>query len=96
MANKVYNDLKESPFTYEMDGFLLYFSSVFHKNKFKKTIKEYIKNESLKFRNRYKVNVDLKDVFIIAYYKKVENRGFRVYRDNLMLSEDKEYRNIIL
>ena len=96
MANKVYNDLKESPFTYEMDGFLLYFSSVFHRNKFKKTIKEYIKNESLKFKNRYKVNVDLKDVFIIAYYKKVENRGFRVYRDNLELYEDKAYKNIIL
>ena len=96
MANKVYNDLKESPFTYEMDGFLLTFSSVFHKNKYKKEIKNYIKNESLKFKNRYKVNVDLKDVFIIAFYKKVENRGFRVFRDNHELYEDKAYKNIIL
>ena len=96
MANKVYNDLKESPFTYEMDGFLLTFSSVFHRNKYKKEIKSYIKNESLKFKNRYKVNDDLKDVFIIAFYKKVENRGFMVFRDNLLLSEDKAYKNIIL
>ena len=96
MANKVYNNLKESPFTYEMEGFMLYFSSVFHKNKFKKEVKNYIKNEILKFKNRYKVNVDLSDVFIIAYYKKVENRGFRAFRDNLELSEDKVYKNIML
>ena len=96
MANKVYNDLSKSPFKVDFEGFELYFSSAFHKNKFIRNISEYIKEETLKFQNRYKVNVTMIDVFIIAYYKKCENRGFRVYRDNLELSDNKVFKNIIL
>ena len=43
MANKVYNDLSKSPFKVEHEGFELYFSSAFHKNKFIRNISEYIK-----------------------------------------------------
>lgn len=96
MANIVYNDLTKSPFKVEYNSFELYFSSTFHKNKFNKNIKEYIKEETLKFQNRYKVNIEMDDVFIIAYYKKCENRGFRVYRDNLLLEVNKKYKNVML
>ena len=96
MANKVYNDLNKSPFKVDYEGFELYFSSVFHKNKFIKNISDYIREETLKFQNRYKVNVTMMDVFIIAYYKKCENRGFKVYRDNLLLEQNKVYKNIML
>ncbi len=96
MANKVYNDLKESPFKVDFEGFELYFSSAFHRNKFKKNINDYIKEETLKFQNRYKVNITMQDVFIIAYYKKCETRGFRVFRDNLLLSSDKIFKNVML
>lgn len=96
MANKVYNDLKESPFKVDFEGFELYFSSAFHRNKFKKNIHNYIKEETLKFQNRYKVNITMEDVFIIAYYKKCETRGFRVFRDNLLLSSDKIFKNVML
>ena len=96
MANKVYNDLKESPFKVDFEGFELYFSSAFHRNKFKKNINNYIKEETLKFQNRYKVNITMADVFIIAYYKKCETRGFRVFRDNLLLSSDKIFKNVML
>lgn len=96
MANIVYNDLAKSPFVVDYEGFSLYFSSAFHKNKFKKNIDEYIKEETLKFQHRYKVNVSMTDIFIIAYYKKCENRGFRVFRDNLLLSPDKLFKNIML
>ena len=96
MANKVYNDLKESPFKVDFEGFELYFSSAFHRNKFKKNIHDYIREETLKFQNRYKVNITMQDVFIIAYYKKCETRGFRVFRDNLLLSSDKIFKNVML
>ena len=96
MANKVYNDLKESPFKVEYEGFTLYFSSAFHRNKFKRNISDYIRQETLKFQNRYKVNITMIDVFIIAYYKKCETRGFRVFRDNLLLSSDKIFKNVML
>lgn len=96
MANKVYNDLRESPFVVEYEGFSLYFSSAFHKNKFKKNIDNYIKEETLKFQNRYKVRISMIDVFIFAYYKKCETRGFRIFRDNLLLSPDKIFKNIML
>ena len=39
MANIVYNDLKKSPFKVDYEGFELYFSSAFHKNKFNKNVK---------------------------------------------------------
>lgn len=96
MANKVYNDLSKSPFKVDFEGFELYFSSAFHRNKFKKNINDYIKEETLKFQNRYKVNITMQDVFIIAYYKKCETRGFRVFRDNLLLSSDKIFKNVML
>ena len=96
MANKVYNDLSKSPFKVDFEGFELYFSSAFHRNKFKKNIHNYIKEETLKFQNRYKVNITMQDVFIIAYYKKCETRGFRVFRDNLLLSSDKIFKNVML
>ena len=96
MANKVYNDLSKSPFVVDYEGFELYFSSAFHKNKFKRNINDYIKEETLKFQNRYKVNIAMNDIFIIAYYKKCETRGFRVFRDNLLLSSDKIFKNVML
>lgn len=96
MANKVYNDLTKSPFKVDYEGFELYFSSAFHRNKFKRNIHDYIREETLKFQNRYKVNITMIDVFIIAYYKKCENRGFRVFRDNLLLSPDKVFKNMML
>lgn len=96
MANKVYNDLSESPFKVDFEGFELYFSSAFHRNKFIKNIKQYVKEETLKFQNRYKVNISMIDVFIIAYYKKCETRGFRVFRDNLLLSSNKIFKNVML
>ena len=52
MANIVYNDLSKSPFKVEYEGFELYFSSAFHKNKFKNKISDYIKEETLKFQHR--------------------------------------------
>lgn len=96
MANRVFHDLSKSPFKVEYEGFELYFSSAFHRNKFKRTVSNYIKEETLKFQHKYNVNITMIDVFIIAYYKKVENRGFRVFRDNLLLSPDKVFKNVML
>lgn len=96
MANKVYNDLNHSPFILEIENHTFYFSSVFHRNKFKKEYKEYCKNENLKFNNRYKVDIDLTDAFMIAFYKKVENRGFKVLNQHIEINENKKFKNIIL
>ena len=43
MANRVYNDLNETPFTLDYEGFTLYFSSIFHTNKFKNNIKRCVR-----------------------------------------------------
>lgn len=96
MANLVYNDLTKSPFKINYDGYTLYFSSVFHRNKFNKNIKEYIKEENIKFCNRYKVKVDLKDIFILSYYKKCESRGFRVFYQGIKINKEERLKNIIL
>lgn len=96
MANIVYNDLKKSPFNLHIDGYTLYFSSVFHRNKFKKEYKEYIKENSLKFKNRYKIDINLDEVFLLSFYKRVENRGFLVYYQNIPLDGNGKIKNIIL
>lgn len=87
MANRVYNNLEETPFKFELKGYEFYFSSVFHRNKYKKEIDSYCKNENLKFKNRYKIDIDLTDAFLIAFYKKVENRGFRVFYQNMNVED---------
>lgn len=93
MQNKIYLDLKKSPYKYKIGCLEFYFSSKFYLNKFKKEGNKYAENESLKFAIKYKVTANLYTIFLISYYKKVEKRGFRIVetrkneeiKENLMI-----------
>jgi hypothetical protein len=74
----VYLDINESEYVVNKLKHLFYFSSVLYMNKFKNNVDKYIKNESMKFYNRYKIDVDLVIPLAIAYYKQIEKRGYRV------------------
>lgn len=96
MANIVYNDLNKTPFIYEYKGYVFYFSSVFHRNKFQREVLEYVKNETLRFNSKYKIKVNMDEAFILSFYKKVETRGFKAKYLNSEIKETELLKMVIL
>ena len=84
--NGVYLDLTESDYKVKKLGLTFYFSSKFYMKKFENDVEFYINNESLKIFNKYKVTNNFKQFLAIAFYKRVEKRGFRIY-DNINRKE---------
>lgn len=88
MKTIVYKDVKESPYKENFSGLCFHFSSLFNRRRFRKGIDSFINEEELKIRNKYQLEIDLKKYLSIAYYKKLEKRGFYV------LIEDDEFNEI--
>lgn len=88
MKTIVYKDVKESPFKEIYSGICFHFSSLFNRSRFKNNIDNFVNEEELKIRNKYQLEIDLKKYLSIAYYKKIEKRGFYV------LIEDDEFNEI--
>lgn len=81
--NGIYLDLKESDYKLNYNGLIYYFSSELYMNKFKNNVKQFIVEETAKLRTKYKINIYFDTMLTIAYYKKIEKRGFRiVYKIN--------------
>ena len=81
--NGIYLDLKESEYKLNYNGLIYYFSSELYMNKFKNNVKQFIVEETAKLRTKYKINIYFDTMLTIAYYKKIEKRGFRiVYKIN--------------
>lgn len=74
----VYQDLEESNYYMLCEGLKFYFSSEFNETRFLNNVDDYIKMETLKMQNRYKVKSNWSLLLAIAYYKKIEKRGFRI------------------
>lgn len=71
--------LKDSNYIYKYKGLSFYFSSKFYLNKFVDNVENYVENETIKFEMKYKIGITLEILLMIAYYKKIEKRGFRIY-----------------
>jgi hypothetical protein len=89
----VYQNIEESPFSLKYEEFEFFFSSQFYKRNFKKRVDSYILEETYKIKNRYKIKNEkfvaiLKEVLLIALYKKIEMRGFRIYKSGERYIED--------
>lgn len=81
--NGIYLNLKESDYKLNYNGLIYYFSSELYMNKFKNNVKQFIVEETAKLKTKYKINIYFDTMFTIAYYKKIEKRGFRiVYKIN--------------
>ncbi len=74
----VYLDIFESEYYYDLDGVRYYFSSQLYMNKFKENVINYVNENSIKLKLRYKININFDLFFTLSYYKKIEKRGFRV------------------
>lgn len=74
----VYLDIFESDYYYDLDGVRYYFSSKLYLNKFKDNVMNYVNENSIKLKLRYKINLNFDLFLTLSYYRKVEKRGFRV------------------
>lgn len=94
METMVYKDVKKSSFKDEYAGICFHFSSLFNLRRFRSGIKDYINEEELKIRNKYQLEIDMKKYLTIAYYKKIEKRGFYVLIGNEEFNEI-DYINLV-
>lgn len=77
----IYIDIKESDIKVVKYGLVFYFSSEFYKTKFIENVDNYINQEMLKLKNKYKINNNFELFLTLSYYKYVEKRGFKVLDD---------------
>lgn len=75
-SEKIYYDLNESTEIVELLDTKFYFSSSFNKNRFLRGYESYIKEEEDKLIAKYGLNISIRYYLLIAYYKKIEKRGF--------------------
>ena len=88
MQPKIYYDLSESKYFLNYEGMTFYFSSPFNMKRFDVNADDYIKMESLKLDSKYHVKANYTLLLAIAFYKKIEKRGFRIEIDDKTLFEN--------
>lgn len=89
----VYKNIEDSTYKLEIsriDNIELYFSSKYYKYLFETQYEEYIKENIKKMDNKFNIKTEnlLDTYFIIAFYKKIEKRGFRVYVNSIRIDEN--------
>lgn len=80
-VNGIYYDIFDSDYIYEYENYKFYFTSEVYKRKFIERLNDEIISESLKFKEKFKFDVDMKDLIIIRLYQKIEKRGFRIEKE---------------
>ena len=80
-ANGICLDLNESKYKILKYGIIFYFSSKLYLQKFENNVEKYVKEETLKLKNKYKININFDLYLAISYYMKVEKRGFYIFDD---------------
>ena len=96
---RVEYDINKSEYYFKVNKLTLFFSSKFNKTRFENGFIEYVSEETNKIKAKYKVDINLSNYLLLAYYKKIEKRGFKVltYDDNddiIELSKDYTFRVI--
>ena len=84
----IYNDLNESNYTFKYDDLVFYFSSQFYQEKFTREFKQFLKDETMKLKIKFKCNIHCDEMILLLLYKKIEKRGFKVLYKNNELSEN--------
>lgn len=96
---RVEYDINKSEYYFRVNKLTFFFSSKFNKTRFENGFIEYAQEETNKIKAKYKVDINLTNYLLLAYYKKIEKRGFKVltYDDNddiIELSKDYTFRVI--
>lgn len=94
---RVEYDINKSEYYFRVNKLTFFFSSKFNKTRFENGFIDYVNEETNKIKAKYKVDINLTNYLLLAYYKKIEKRGFKVltYDDNdviIELSKDHTFR----
>ena len=84
----IYNDINESIYTFKYDDLVFYFSSQFYQEKFTHEYSQFLKDEIMKLKIKFKCNIYCDEMILLLLYKKIEKRGFKVLYKNNELSEN--------
>ena len=79
-SEKIYYDLTESVEYVELLRNRFYFSSSFNKERFLRGYETFIKEEEDKIISKYGVKISMRFYLLMAYYLKIEKRGFYIRR----------------
>ena len=81
---RVEYDINKSDYYFKINKLTFFFSSKFNKQRFELGFIDYVNEETSKLKAKYKVNLIMSDYLLVAFYKKIEKRGFKVltYDDN--------------
>lgn len=79
-SEKIYYDLTESVEYVELLETRFYFSSSFNKERFLRGYETFIKTEEDKIIAKYGIKIILRFYLLMAYYLKIEKRGFYIKR----------------
>lgn len=77
--NKIELDIKSSNYKYEYEDNIFFFSSEFYLNKFITELPDYVYSESIKLKNKYKLNISCNLFLAVSLYRKIEKRGFYIF-----------------
>lgn len=80
MKSQVFSNIEDSNYFVDLFGVRYYFSSESYKLKFKKRVFDYIKDETIKIKNKYQIKININEYLAVSLYHKIEKRGFRIYR----------------
>lgn len=84
----IYNDLNESNYTFKYDDLVFYFSSQFYQEKFTREYSQFLKDEIMKLKIKFKCNIYCDEMILLLLYKKIEKRGFKVLYKGKELNEN--------
>lgn len=89
ISNHIYYDIDESDIKLEYNNLVFYFSSDFNLNRYQNKIIDFITLENYKLKAKYNIKVDFSEMLLISYYTKIEKRGFRIYKKQTDLLNNK-------
>ena len=84
----VYNDINESTYTFKYDDLVFYFSSQFYQEKFERMYTQFLKDETMKLKVKFKCTIYCDEMILLLLYKKIEKRGFRVLYNDTNIREN--------
>lgn len=93
--NIAFCKLDKSPFSFSIYDLKLYFSSEYYHDKFINEYEDYLDLENAKLSYRYKADVIAQELLILALYKNIERRGFRVLYKDKEITPDYKIKTII-
>lgn len=85
---RVEYNLNNSEYNLSVGDLTFIFSSLFNKTRFELNYLDFVEEETDKLKAKFHVNLDIHDYLLVAFYNKIEKRGFKVYKNGDVIDKD--------